>query len=78
MKHLLNKLLLWKKFQLTDRVPIKDNKRNRIGEVILRSGELRCLLDEKIDCVYVGFVYSLPEVYIVLKNKEMKAPKSLH
>ena len=49
--------LLWKKFQLTDRVLIKDNKRNRIGEVILRSGELRCLLDEKIDCVYVGFVY---------------------
>lgn len=62
----------------SDRVLIKDNKRNRIGEVILRSGELRCLLDEKTDCVYVGFVYSLPEVYIVLKNKEMKAPKSLH
>ena len=33
----------------SDRVLIKDNKRNRIAEVILRSGELRCLLDEKID-----------------------------
>lgn len=46
----------------SDRVLIKDNKRNRIAEVILRSGELRCLLDEKIDCVHIGFVYSLPEV----------------
>ena len=62
----------------SDRVLIKDNKRNRIAEVILRSGELRCLLDEKIDCVHIGFVYSLPEVYILLNNKEMKAPKSLH
>ena len=63
----------------SDRVLIKDNKRNRIAEVILRSGELRCLLDdEKIDCVHIGFVYSIPEVYIVLNNKEMKAPKSLH
>ena len=33
----------------SDRVLIKDNKRIRIAEVILRSGELRCLLDEKIN-----------------------------
>ena len=26
----------------SDRVLIKDNKRNRIAEVILRNGELRC------------------------------------
>jgi len=45
---------------------------------MLRNGELRCLLDEKIDCVHIGFVYSIPEVYIVLNNKGMKAPKSLH
>lgn len=62
----------------SDRVLIKDNKRNRIAEVILRNGELRCLLDEKIDCVHIGFVYSLPEFYIVLNNKRMKAPKSLY
>ena len=62
----------------SDRVLIKDNKRNRITAVILRNVELRCLLDEKIDCVHIGFVYSLPEVYIVLNNKRMKAPKSLY
>ena len=55
-----------------------DRVLNRIAEVILRNGELRCLLDEKIDCVHIGFVYSLPEVYIVLNNKRMKAPKSLY
>jgi hypothetical protein len=43
----------------SDRVLIKDNKRNRIAEVILRNGELRCLLDEKIDYVHIGVVYSL-------------------
>jgi len=62
----------------SDRVLIKDNKRNRIAEVILRNGgELCCLLYEKIDYIHIGFVYSLPEVYIVLNNKRMKAPKSL-
>ena len=62
----------------SDRVLVKDNKRNRIAEVILRNGELLCLLDEKIDCVHIGFVYSIPEVYIVLNKNGMKAPKSLH
>ena len=63
---------------LTSDTTWKGNKRNRIAEVILRNGELRCLLDEKIDCVHIGFVYSIPEVYIVLNNKGMKAPKALH
>jgi hypothetical protein len=30
-----------------NRVVLKDNKRNRIAEVILKEGELQCLLDEK-------------------------------
>jgi hypothetical protein len=46
-----------------NRVILKDNKRNRIAEVLLKDGELQCLLDEKSsDCVHVGFVYSLPEL----------------
>ena len=48
-----------------DRVLIKDNKRNRIAEVILRNGELRCLLDDKTDCIHIGFVYSLPELHCI-------------
>ena len=45
-----------------NRVVLKDNKRNRIAEVMLKEGELQCLLDEKSDCVHVGFVYSLHEL----------------
>ena len=54
-----------------DRVIIKDNKRDRIAEVMVRNGELQCLLDEKkTDCIHIGFVYALPEVYAVLEKKK--------
>jgi predicted CopG family antitoxin len=55
-----------------NRVTLKDNKRNRIVEVLLKDGELQCLLDERADCVHVGFVYSLPELYNM--NNEIKTP----
>jgi hypothetical protein len=51
-----------------DRVIIKDNKRDRIVEVMVRNGELQCLLDERTDCIHIGFVYSMPEIYTVLKR----------
>ncbi|HEY1211618.1 MAG TPA: hypothetical protein VGE82_01605 [Nitrososphaera sp.] len=51
-----------------DRVIIKDNKRDRIVEVTVRNGELQCLLDERTDCIHIGFVYSMPEIYTVLKR----------
>jgi len=35
---------------------------------------LQCLLDERADCVHVGFVYSLPELYNLNNNNEIKAP----
>jgi hypothetical protein len=54
-----------------NRVVLQDNKRNRIAEVLLKEGELQCLLDEKSDCIHVGFVYSLPELY---NNGKVKAP----
>jgi hypothetical protein len=53
-----------------NRVVIQD-KRNRIAEVMLKEGELQCLLDERSDCVHVGFVYSLPELY---NNEKVKVP----
>ena len=65
-----------------DRVILKDNKRNRIVEVLLKNGELQCLLDERPDCIHVGFVYSLPELYRIISNgnndKGIKAPRSIH
>lgn len=42
----------------SDRVILKDNKRNRIAEVLLKNDdELQCLLDESLDCVHIGFAF---------------------
>jgi hypothetical protein len=60
-----------------NRVILKDNKRNRIVEVLMKNGELQCLLDERSDCVHVGFLYSLPELYCIINNnKAIKVPRS--
>jgi hypothetical protein len=61
-----------------DRVIVKDNKKGRIAEVLLKDGELRCLLDERVDCVHVGFVYSMPELYRIINNKSVRAPSSIN
>lgn len=57
-----------------NRIVIKDNKKNRIAEVQVKGGDLYCLLDERNDCVHVGFVYSLPEVYRILHERGVKMP----
>ena len=41
--------------------------------MMLKEGELQCLLDERADCVHVGFVYSLPKLYN-MTSQEIKAP----
>jgi hypothetical protein len=61
-----------------NRVILKDNKQNRIAEVLMNNGELQCLLDERSDCVHVGFVYSLPELYCIISNKGIKVPNSVY
>jgi hypothetical protein len=58
-----------------DRVIIKDNIKNRIAEVTIQRGELYCQLCEEKDCVHIGFVFSLPDVYEVLNSKGIKHPK---
>jgi hypothetical protein len=58
-----------------NRVILKDNKCNRIVEVLLKDRDLQCLLDEKSDCVHVGFVYSLPELYSIISSKAIKVPR---
>jgi hypothetical protein len=55
-----------------DRVILKDNKRDRIAEVMIKDGQLQCLLDEKTDCLHIGFVYALPEIYEVLEKSGIK------
>lgn len=58
-----------------DRVIVKDNIKNRIAEVTVQRGELFCQLCEEKDCVHIGFVFSLPDVYEVLNSKGIRHPK---
>ena len=54
-----------------DRIILKDNIRNRIVEVSFREHELYCHLCDKKDCVHIGFVFSLPEIYEFLNKKKI-------
>jgi hypothetical protein len=58
-----------------DRVIIKDNIKNRIAEVAIQRGELFCQLCNEKDCVHIGFVFSIPDVYEVLNAKGIRHPK---
>ena len=58
-----------------DRVILKDNIKNRIAEVVIQRGEIFCQLCEEKDCVHVGFVFSLPDVYEVLNARGIKHQK---
>ena len=56
----------------SDRVILKDNIKNRIAEVAIQMGDLYCQLCEEKDCVHIGFVFSLPDVYEILDSKGIK------
>ncbi|MBI3641005.1 MAG: hypothetical protein HY222_01260 [Thaumarchaeota archaeon] len=58
-----------------NRVVVKDNIKNRIAEVAIQNGELYCMFCEEKDCVHVGFVFSLPDVYEVLNARGIKHQK---
>ena len=58
-----------------DRVILKDNIKNRIAEVAIQKGELFCQLCEERDCVHVGFVFSLPDVYEALHARGIRSPR---
>ena len=58
-----------------DRVILKDNIKNRIAEVAIQRGELYCQLCEEKDCVHIGYVFSLPDIYEILNSKGIKHPK---
>lgn len=62
--------------EVTNTVYIKDNRTGRIaGITIDKSTELHCDVDDRADCVHVGFAYSLPAVYKVMDRLGVKAPK---
>jgi hypothetical protein len=51
-------------------IMIKDNKIGRIAEVQVHGKELICMLDEKKDCVHVGYAYAIPEVYRLMSERK--------
>jgi hypothetical protein len=44
----------------------------------MNNGELQCLLDGRSDCVHVGFMYSLPELYYIINKMGIKVPHSMY
>lgn len=59
-----------------DKVLIRDNRPNvhRIAEITFSDGMLYCTLDKSTDCLHVGFAWSIPAVYRVLKARGEKKP----
>jgi phosphoribulokinase len=51
-------------------IMIKDNKLSRIVEVQIRGKDLICMLDEKKDCVHVGYAYAIPDVYRIMSERK--------
>jgi hypothetical protein len=51
-------------------IMIKDNKIGRIVEVQVHGKDLICMLDEKKDCVHVGYAYAIPEVYRLMSERK--------
>ncbi|GKS67765.1 hypothetical protein YTPLAS73_13120 [Nitrosarchaeum sp.] len=54
-----------------DKVILKDSIQNRIAEVVIQRGELFCNLCDKKDCVHIEYVFSLPDVYEILKTLDI-------
>ena len=59
----------------SDRIILKANIKNRIVEVAIQNNELYCLLCEEKNCVHIGYVFGLPDVYEVLNSKGIKQAK---
>ena len=59
----------------SDRIILKDNIKNRIAEVAIQNNELYCQLCEEKDCVHIGYVFGLPDVYEVLNSKGIRQTK---
>jgi hypothetical protein len=53
-----------------DTVILKDVRQNgQLIEVQIRNKNLKCISEDKFDCIHVGFALALPEVRKVLNKK---------
>ena len=57
-----------------DGIVIKDNRLMRIVELRVKEGELYCDLDRGKSCVHIGFAWSIPKVYKVMKEHGSRRP----
>ena len=48
---------------------IQDNIQNCVIDLLIKNGNITCLVDDKDDCVHVGFAYSIPNVNKLLNKK---------
>lgn len=64
------------KFGLYDnKITVFDSKKQRIIEVEVNDGVLRCLSCESDECIHVGFALSIDEVKKLMLAGEIKKPK---
>jgi len=54
---------------------IRDNRLNRLVQLSIKEGDLFCDLDRASNCVHIGFAWSIPQVYRVMKEHGRKQPK---
>jgi hypothetical protein len=58
-----------------DVIFLKDNRLLKIVELRVRDGDLYCGHDRSKSCVHIGFAWSIPRVYKVMKEHGSKRPK---
>jgi len=54
---------------------IKDNRTNRVAGVTIQGKDLICDVDNRNDCVHVGFTYALPQAYRTMEKLGIRPPK---
>lgn len=58
-----------------NKIVLQDDLRDRVAEVAVQGGELYCMLCEEKRCVHISFVWSLPDVYEILRTKGKRNPR---
>lgn len=55
-----------------DRIILQDHIQNRVAEVVFQNGALYCFLCDAKNCMHVGYVFSMPDVYKTLDSKGIR------
>lgn len=58
--------------ETTNTIFIKDNRTKRIASIFVSREGLRCDIDDRDDCIHIGFALSLPKVYKALSKIDFK------